>query len=282
MRLDPFVQFQRHLNAQGKRPRTQDVYVSILARFLRVTPVDEAAITADHVYDFLIARGNELRRSASWFNVTFHAMVAWLTMRDLPTDLRGLRPKPALRQPPRWLTAEQVRRLLGSVDQRTYRLFFQVMLATGLRVSEVIALQVADFDPERPLVRVVCGKGGDGRLVSVPETLRTRLREYWRTFRPRDTFFVRRPGRDDRPLLAATVNDALKRAAVRAGFTERISTHRLRHTFAVHSLRGGMDIVTLQRLLGHRRLESTLRYLTPDLVRPGVAVDLLDALEVAP
>lgn len=282
MRPDPFVQFQRHLNAQGRRPRTQDVYVSILARFLRVTPVDEAAITADHVYDFLIARGNELGRSASWFNVTFHAMVAWLRMRDLPTELRGLRPKPALRQPPRWLTAEQARQLLGSVDQRTYRLFFQVMLATGLRVSEVIALRVADFDPERPLVRVVCGKGGDGRLVSVPETLRARLRDYWRTFRPRDTFFVRRPGLDDRPLLAATVNAALKRAAARAGFTERISTHRLRHTFAVHSLRGGMDIVTLQRLLGHRRLESTLRYLTPDMVRPGVAVDLLDALGVAP
>ena len=279
---DPFVQFQRHLNAQGKRPRTQDVYLSILARFLRVTPVPESAITADHVYDFLIERGNALGRSASWFNVTFHAMVAWLTMRELPTQLRGLRPKPVLRQPPRWFTAEQARRLLGSVDQRTYRLFFQVMLATGLRVSEVIALRVADFDSERPLLRVVCGKGGDDRLVTVPETLRARLRDYWRSFRPRETFFVRRPGCDNRPLLAATVNGALKRAALRAGFTERISTHRLRHTFAVHSLRGGMDIVTLQRLLGHRRLESTLCYLTPDLVRPGVSVDLLDVLEVEP
>ena len=282
MRLDPCVQFQRHLNAQGKRPRTQHVYVSILAHFLRVTPVSESAITADHVYDFLVARGNTLGRSASWFNVTFHAMVAWLTMRALPTDLRGLRPKRGLRGPPRWLTAADARCLLAAEDRRTYRLFFQVMLATGLRVSEVIALRVADIDPERPLLRVVCGKGGDSRLLPLPETLRARLRDYWRTFRPHDHFFVRRPGRDDRPLLTATVNDALKRAALRAGFTERISTHRLRHTFAVHSLRGGMDIVTLQGLLGHRRLESTLRYLTPDPMRPGVSVDLLDVLGVAP
>jgi hypothetical protein len=52
-----------------------------------------------------------------------------------------------------------------------------------------------------------------------------------------------------------------------------VSSHRLRHSFAIHSLRGGMDIVTLQRAMGHRCLTSTVRYLTPDLARPGTTVD---------
>ena len=103
-------------------------------------------------------------------------MLAWLTMRGLPTDLRGLRPQRVAKQPPRWFTAEESRRLLDAVEQRHFRMVFQVMLATGLRVSEALALQVADLDRDRPLMRVRCGKGGDGRLVPVSPTLRARLR----------------------------------------------------------------------------------------------------------
>lgn len=282
MSQHPLPSFQRHLHAQGKRPGTQDRYVSILVRFLRETDVPVESITADHAYDFLIERGNELGLSASWFNVTFHAMIAWLEMRQLPTDLRGLRPKRVVIQPPRWFTAAEACRLIGAVDQRSIRLFFQVMLSTGMRVSEVIAMQVRDLDAERPLIRIPCGKGGDGRLVACSPTLRDRLRAYWRSFRPTDVFFERRPGIDRRPMLPGTVNAALRRAAERAGFTERVSSHRFRHSFAIHSLRGGMDIVTLQRAMGHRSITSTVRYLTPDMARPGVTVDLLRDLGVAP
>lgn len=276
------VSFQRHLQAQGKRPGTQDRYVSILARFLRELEVPSESITADHVYDFLVERGNALGLSASWFNVIFHALLAWLEMRRLPMDLRGLRPKRVAVQPPRWFTAVEVRRLVDAVDQRSFRLFFQVMLSTGMRVSEVLALRVRDLDSERPLIHIPCGKGGDGRLAMCSATLRERLRAHWRVFRPTEVFFERRPGFDRRPMLAGTVNAALRRAAERAGFTEPVSSHRFRHSFAIHSLRGGMDIVTLQRAMGHRCITSTVRYLTPDLARPGVSVDLLRMLEVTP
>lgn len=282
MSQHPLLSFQRHLQAQGKRPGTQDRYVSILARFLRETDSPAAAITADHAYDFLVERGNALGLSASWFNVTFHAMVAWLESQQLPTDLRGLRPQRVVEQPPRWFTAAEARRLIGAVDQRSFRLFFQVMLSTGMRVSEAIALRVRDLDSERPLIRISCGKGGDGRLATCSPTLRERLRNHWRAFRPTDVFFERRPGIDRRPLLVGTVNAALQRAAERAGFTERVSSHRFRHSFAIHSLRGGMDIVSLQQAMGHRCITSTVRYLTPDLARPGTTVDVLADLGVVP
>jgi integrase/recombinase XerD len=276
------LSFERHLKAQGKRPGTVDSYRMIVERFLRWTGVAESAVTADHAYAYLVERGNEMGLSAAWFNVQFHAVVSWLTMHGLATDLRGLRPKRVPRQPPRWFTRTQVQQLLGAVEQRHYRLFFQVMVATGLRVSEVIALEVADLDAERPLLRVRCGKGGDGRLVPIPPTLQERLRAYWRSFRPRGVLFQRVSGVDDRALLASTINAALRRAACAAGLTERVSSHRLRHSFAVHSLRGGMDLVTLQQVMGHRCIESTVRYLTPDLRRGVVSVDLLRDLGVDP
>jgi integrase/recombinase XerD len=274
--------FERHLIAQGKRPGTVERYVAVVNRFLVSAPVPVDAVTPDHAYAYLIATGNRLGLSASWFNVIFHAMVSWLTSQDLSTDLRGLRPQRVRVQPPRWFTADETARLLAAVRSRHHRMFFQVMVATGLRVSEVAAMRVADIDRERPVLRVPCGKGGDGRLVLLPETLRDRLRAYWRSFRPQGLFFTRRPGRDDRPMVTATLNRSLRVAAQQAGIAGPISTHRLRHTFAIHSLRAGQDVVTLQRLMGHRSLLSTLRYLTPDLQLPVQTIDLLQVLGVQP
>ena len=274
--------FERHLIAQGKRPGTVDRYVAIVGRFLGATGVPAEAVTTDHAYAWLVDLGNRLGRSASWFNVCFHALLRWLESRQLSTDLRGLKPQRRELQPPRWFTADETARLMAAVDHRTHRLVVQVMVSTGLRISEALAIRVGDLDRERPLLRVPCGKGGDGRIVLLGETLRERLRAYWRSFRPRGLLFTRRPGIDDEPLCPATVNRSLKVAAQRAGIAGPISSHRLRHTYAVHSLRAGQDLVTLQRLLGHRCLQSTLRYVTPDLHRPGITVDLLRLLGVAP
>ena len=282
MSQSSLTSFQRHLKAQGKRPGTIDGYATIVGRFLRDTAVPDEAVTAQHAYAWLVERGNASGVSSAWYNVIFHAMVAYLTMRGLPTELQGLRPKRVPLQPPRWFTRGETKKLLAAVDQRHFRLLFQLMLATGLRISEAIALEVSDLDRDRPLIRVRCGKGGDGRLVPMTPTLRLRLQDYWRSFRPQGVLFQRIPGVDDRPLLVATVHAALRRAAAKAGFTERVSSHRLRHSFAIHSLRGGMDVVTLQKTMGHRCLESTARYLTPDMIRPGVVVDLLHDLEIDP
>lgn len=280
MSHDALLSFERHLIAQGKRPGTVEVYVSCVGRFLSWAEVPPEAVGTDHAYAWLVALGNRLSLSASWFNVCYHAVVSWLTSRGLSTDLRGLRPQRRRLQPPRWFTAAETVSLLDAVAARHHRLLFQVMVSTGLRISEAIAIRVADLDRERPLLRVPCGKGGDGRLVLLGETLRERLRAYWRSFRPTGLLFTRRPGIDDLPLVRRTLNDALQRAAREAGIDGPVSSHRLRHTFAVHSLRAGQDIVTLQRLMGHRSLESTVRYVTPDLHRPAVSVDLLQVLGV--
>lgn len=114
-------------------------------------------------------------------------------------------------------------------------MLFQIMLGTGMRVSEALALRVADIDRERPLIRIPCGKGGDARLVRCDPTLHERLRSYGTTYRPTGVFFQRRPGLGSDPMLAATVSAALKRAAERCRFTERVSSDRLRHTFAIQA-----------------------------------------------
>jgi integrase len=271
--------FQRHLVAMGKRPTTVGSYCGILRRLLSWAAergVDQP--DAGSVYEFLVEQGARPGLSPQWYNVNFHALRLWLAMREQPTGLRGLLPKRVPDQPPRWLQRGEAGRLLAHLDQIHVRTAAQTMLATGLRISEVLALRKEDFERGRPLIRVRCGKGGDGRFVRLEATLRSELLRYWEIFRPRGYLFQRRPGGPDEPMLAATFNAALRRGWERAGLPDRFSSHRLRHTFAITCLRGGMDVITLQKLLGHRCLQSTARYLTPDLIRPGTLVDVLAQL----
>ncbi len=273
--------FQRHLHARGHRPGTQDCYLSCVRRMIGHAGVAPCAVTSEHAYAFLVDLANRIGASASWYNVNFVAVVRFFEFRGLPLELNGLRPQRRKLQPPRWLPADDLRSLLANVTDTRHRLMFQVVVATGLRVGELVALRVADIDPDRPLLRVRCGKGGDGRLALLPTTLRDRLRRYWKTWRPRDLLFERKPGHDARPMLNRTLNESLERARLLSGLAEKVTIHQLRHSFAVHSLRAGVDIATLQQLLGHRSIQSTVRYLTPDLARPPAEpVDLLAILEV--
>jgi len=281
MSQDLVLPFQLHLQALGKRPGTCHSYLGIFRSFLRWAETQSIAEPdAESVYAYLIEVGNRPSLSPQWYNVNLHALRAWLVMRGQPLALRGLQPKRVPDQPPRWLSEDVVRRLIGAVEERHFRVVFTTMLATGMRISEVLALRVSDIERHQPIIHVRCGKGGHGRLVRCEPSLRRKLRAYWKVYKPTGYLFQRRPGGADAPMQVATVNAALRRAAEKATINEQVSSHRLRHTFAITCLRGGMDLVTLSKLLGHRCLSSTARYLTPDLIKTGTMVDVLAMLQL--
>jgi integrase/recombinase XerD len=276
--------FQRHLQARGLRPTTQKVYLSYISRLIAHAGAPaEDSVTADQAYAFLVDLANHGLRSASGYNVAFHTVVRWFEMRGVALDLHGLQPQRQYQLLPRWLTEEVVQRLMVHIPDRRYRLAFQVVLATGLRVSELIALRVTDIERHAPLLRVTNGKGGKSRYVLLPETLRIRLRDYWTTWRPTGIFFERKPGRDASPMLPVTLNEVLARAQIAAGLPDRITIHQFRHTYAISMLRNNINIVTLQHLMGHRSITTTVRYLTPDLQRQtDKPIDLLKLFSVEP
>jgi site-specific recombinase XerD len=149
--------------------------------------------------------------------------------------------------------------------------------AAGLRVSEVVGLQVAHLDSERRVIRIEQGKGRTDRYALLTERLLDELRAYWRVFRAAPWLF---PGqRADQPLSVRTASRAYHIAKARAGITKRGGIHSLRHAFATHQVDRGVDLHVVQYLLGHRHLETTTRdlHLTPQrLARRGSPCDLLD------
>jgi site-specific recombinase XerD len=157
------------------------------------------------------------------------------------------------------LSPEEVQQLLACAKPLKHRLILTTLYAAGLRLEEGLQLRVADIDSARMLLRVACGKGAKERLVPLSPRLLTELREYYRACRPASWLFP--SSQADAPLSDATVQKACKRAARAAAMVKRVTPHTLRHSYATHLLESGVDLLTIQRLLGHRSFSTTLVYL---------------------
>jgi integrase len=134
----------------------------------------------------------------------------------------------------------------------------RIAYGCGLRVSELTHLRVPDIDSPRNTLWVRGGKGRKDRGVPLPAVLLGELRDHWRKHRPADWLF---PGRTGRPVDVATLQRAFQPARRAAGLPEGVTIHTLRHCFATHLLEAGTDLPTLQVLLGHGQLSTTLRYI---------------------
>ncbi len=156
------------------------------------------------------------------------------------------------------LSRDEVQRVLSSFTVATYRVFFGLIYATGLRISEALALEVGDIDRTEGVIRVRRGKGGQGRLVMLSPRLHLALREHWWATRPpAPLLFASRGGG---PLNAATARRALLCASAASGIGKVVTPHMLRHAFATHLMEAGVDLRRLQTLLGHTSIRSTTIY----------------------
>lgn len=146
----------------------------------------------------------------------------------------------------------------------------ELLYATGVRVSELVSLEVGQIDYDVGCLRV-CGKGDKQRIVPMGEPASQALFEYMEQVRPRFlkqrqsryVFLSRRGTR----LTRQGFWKALRLRAKRAGITKKISPHVLRHSFATHLLEGGADLRSVQTMLGHSNIATTQIYTHVDRAR---------------
>lgn len=175
------------------------------------------------------------------------------------------------------LSAAEVERTLAAVRRPRFRMLFTTMYATGLRLKEARHLETSDLNAQRGVIVVKHAKGGRERLVPLSSTLLGQLREYWKTERPPAPYLF--PSSVcAAPLSADVARRALKLAAKDAGIRIKVSPHTLRHCFATHLLEAGVELRTIQVLLGHTNIQTTTRYSRVATGLIAGATDLLDLL----
>jgi integrase/recombinase XerD len=179
------------------------------------------------------------------------------------------------------LSPAEVKLLLEAPKDLAYRTIFSTMYAAGTRISEVAQLHVPDIDSGRGVIWVRGGKGRKDRQVLLPPKLLELLRVYFRWKRPKEWLFP--GGKPGAPISRESIFRACKEAAERAGISKSVHPHSLRHAFATHLLEAGVDLRTIQILLGHAKLETTARYLhvANTKVRATTSpLELLDPLDI--
>jgi site-specific recombinase XerD len=233
-------------------------YVSMLAKFARHFQRSPLVLTPEHARQYQL---HLLEKKVSWstFNQSVCALRflygTTLGRKDyIPRLPFGKKPK----RIPVVLSRDEVLKLLQCIPSRQQRMLLTTMYATGMRVGEAVELRVTDIDSRRMTLLVARGKGDKQRLVPLSPKLLTELRLYWQTHRNPVWLF---PGRQrGKPLSAAAPGRNLQRVKVRAGLKRRFSSHALRHTFATELLEAGVDLFSIQKILGHRSLTTTALY----------------------
>lgn len=247
----------REMSLRGFAAGTQRAYVGWMARLVSQTRVAADELQETQVRSYLGSL-SQTGLSSSTLNQAISAVRFFFNEvlhRDWPLELRYQR---APQRVPVTLTPDEVARLLAAVPGLRERAAMEIAYAAGLRLNETLHLKLSDIDSQRMILRVEQGKGRVDRNVMLSPALLQTLRAYWKQSRPRMWLFPGHGGQ--RPLNATVIQRAFTQAKRQAGISKPVSFHSLRHSFATQLLESGVNVRTIQALLGHRSLGTTERY----------------------
>ena len=267
------------MTARGLSRQTQRGHILACKRFAAYLKRSPDTATAEDVRLFqlqLMENGLSIQnRNRTMTGVRFLLRV---TMRrhDLAAEVFHMKEP---QKNPQILSAGEAKRLLTMAGKLKVRVLLSIGYGAGLRVSEVVKLKVKHIDSALGIIRVEQAKGKKDRQVMLsPETLGL-LREWWKARKTRYDAGVPAgerwlfPGRrKGRPLTPRQVSRLFHETVEAAGIKKKVTLHTLRHSFATHLFDRGVDIRTIQALLGHEKLETTARY-------TRVATGLITAVE---
>ena len=248
------------LRIRNYSPRTIDTYVRCVAAVARHFRKSPDVLSPEEIRSYQVYLVERKRVSWAFLNQTVCALRFFYkvtlgkerVVKHIPFAKRE-------RRLPVVLSHQELASYFRAIGNVKHRTILMTMYACALRLSEALSLQIRDIDSERMVLKIRQGKGKKDRYVPLSETLLDQLRMYWETSRPAPWLF---PGKyPDQPLSPSGVQRVARRASLEAGLRKGVTTHTMRHCCATHLLEAGVDLRTIQELLGHSSLTTTSLYL---------------------
>ena len=240
-------------------PRTIASYISSLNNFAEWLIQEKVnQVTDKEVEKYLYHLKKNRNRSISGMKQTVASLKILFTdilKKEIPDSLNiRFRKEEKI---PVVLLEEEVAAVIKVVNNLKHKVILMTIYSAGLRLSECLALTVADMDFDRKQIRIRQGKGKKERQTVLSRTLLSEMKDYLIKFCPKIFLFE---GQKGGRYSASSVQAIMKRAVKKSGIKKHATVHTLRHSFATHLLENGTDIRFIQELLGHKRLETTQIY----------------------
>ncbi|WP_232697958.1 tyrosine-type recombinase/integrase [Brevibacillus daliensis] len=240
--------------------------------------IDEVTVTdiEDYLFYLKVKRGyapaSRLRNLHTLRSFFAYACKKELIVRNVALSVEKIKVQQKERV---YLTEDEVEKLVHSITHELIRLVVIVLYMTGLRISECLNLTVNDVNLEDKLIQVIAGKGNKDRIIPISSRLLPLLEDYLMFKRPNTSsplfFCTKKTGM----LSPVYVNKEISDAVKRLGWRKKVTAHILRHSFASQLVKNDVNLVQIQKLLGHSSLNVTSIYTHTNLDQLTEAINTL-------
>ncbi len=185
-------------------------------------------------------------------------------------------PRPSTKLPP-VMSVEEISTLIDSIKNVKHRMLVMMFYSTGMRLSEIANLRIADIDSKLMRIKVVQGKGAKDRYTILAQNILLELRAYYLIYRPKEYLF--NGSLAGRKLSVRTIQHVIQKAVAAIGLeSKNYTVHTIRHSFATHLVDNGTDLHTVKELLGHSNIQTTMRYMHMTTARMQKVVSPFDTM----
>ena len=265
------------MRLRGFSPRTHESYLHALEELWACYQRPLERLSCQEVQHFLDEVITVRKLAWATVNVYFSAyrFLYEQVLKWPPQDF-SIPPRGRSGKRPGVLSRQEVERLIEAPRSLKHRALLAMTYGSGLRVSEVVRVKIADVDRGRLMLRVEQGKGHKDRYTVLSQRALSLLEDLWRWQHPKEFFFT---GQDRlRPICPGTAQAVYYAALRRSGVRRVGGIHVLRHCFATHAMEAGTDIYTIKRWMGHTALVTTGRYMHVTAEHLAQVKSPLDAL----
>ena len=233
-------------------------------------------VSIEEINSYLYRKTVHENLSESYFKQTVFGMRFWFRLFGRDEQALKLPVIKKEKKLPEVLSKEECKQLFRAPRTLKHRFLLAFAYSAGLRMNELRHIKISDIDTDRMQIRVRQGKGKKDRYVILSRFIKSRLPNYLKEVKPHVYLFEGQTPGDvmGERSIQYVINEALRKTDIQ----KRVSMHTLRHSFATHLLEDGVDIYSIQHLLGHGHLRTTIIYLHIAQVIPKVAKSPIDSL----
>lgn len=251
-----YISYMRYRNYSARTIKSYCACLIQLSKYYNLSP---DKITRNQFMDYLYYLVEEKQVSSVLLNQLISAYKILITevLRREWEEFNIRRPSLSIKLPV-VLSQKEVKRIIEVTSNLKHRTFISLIYSCGLRLDELCNLKVADVDSTRMQIHIRSGKGKKDRYVMLSQKILLLLREYWKRYRPKEYLFEgATPGK---AISGRTVQSAFHVAVIKSKIKKRPCLHTLRHCFATHLLEKGVNLIAIQKLLGHNHIKTTTIY----------------------